>query len=73
MMEVKNKSGASYLCLPVDGGDEPWKPESQENVDGVGSGDVADGVVGVLLAHGRGLRGEGVGERGAQGDEGDGC
>ncbi len=56
----------------VDGRNQPGKSQTEEDVDGVGSGDVADGVVGVLLAHGGGLAGERVGQRGAQGDEGDG-
>ena len=56
----------------VNGGKKPWKPEAEEDVDGVGAGDVSDGVVGVLLADGGRLAGECVGERGAERDEGDG-
>lgn len=60
------------LCCVVDGCDNPWESKTEEYVDGVGSGDVPDGVVGVAFGDGRGLGGEGVGERGAEGHEGDG-
>ena len=38
----------------------------------VGAGDVADGGVSDVVARRRGARGEGVGQRGAEGDESDG-
>merc|ERR1719336_27253 len=55
----------------VDGCDDPRNSETEEDVDRVAPGDVADRVVCMLLVHSRGLAGEGVREGGAQGHEGD--
>ena len=45
----------------IEGSDDPWKPETEEYVDWVGAGHVADGVVRILLVGGGGLAGESVG------------
>ena len=58
--------------LPVDDGDDPGQAQSQEDVDGVGAVDVADGTVGRLLSQRRLLGGEGVRHGGAQGHQRDG-
>ena len=55
----------------VDGCNDPRNSKTEEDVDGVAAGDVADGVVRVLLVDRGHLAGEGVGEGGAQSDEGD--
>ena len=39
----------------VDGCDDPRNSETEEDIDRVAPGDVADRVVGVLLVHGRHL------------------
>ena len=62
----------AHLDLVVDGRDDPGQSEPQEDVDRVAAGHVTDGVVCCLLVDGCDLAGEGVGERGAQGNECDG-
>ena len=56
----------------VTGSDDPGKTKAKEDVDRVAAGHVTDGVVGCLLVDGSNLAGEGVGQRGSQGNEGDG-
>ena len=56
----------------VDGCNDPRNSKTEEDVDGVASSDVADGVVRVLLVDRGHLAGEGVGEGGAESHEGDG-
>ena len=53
----------------VDGGDGPRDADAEEDVDGVGTGDVADGGVGGLVLDGGHLGGEGVCGRDAQSEE----
>lgn len=62
----------THVDLVIDGGNDPGKAQSKEDVDGVAAGDVPDGVIGSLLADGCDLAGEGVREGGAQCYEGDG-
>jgi len=59
------------LAVVVDGADDPGEAESEEDIDGVGASDVADGGVGrVRLLRSR-HGGEGVGQRRAQRHERD--
>ena len=51
---------------------QPWKTQTQENVDAVAASNVANGVVRGPLRRGRGFWCEGIGQRGAQGNKGDG-
>ena len=44
----------------VDGGDGPRDTDAEEDVDGVGAGDVSDGGVGGVVLDGGHLTGEGV-------------
>lgn len=60
------------LDLPVEGSDQPRQSQAQENVDGVGAVDVANGAVSSLLSDGRLLGGEGVRHGGPQGHQRDG-
>ena len=55
----------------VDGCNDPRNSKTEEDVDGVASSDVADGVVRVLLVHRRHLACKRVGEGGAQSNKGD--
>ena len=55
----------------VDGCNDPRNSKTEEDVDGVASSDVADGVVGVLLVDRGHLAGKGVGEGGSQSNKGD--
>ena len=71
-VNIEMSASDTHFAFVVDGGHKPWKPKTQEDVDGVGAGDVADGVVGVLLADGGGFAGEGVWQRRAERDERDG-
>ena len=59
------------LGRPVDGADDPWESHAEEDVDGVGSGNVANGGVSVLGGLGSGHRGEGIGQGGSHGHKGD--
>ena len=52
----------------VDGGHEPRDSEAEENVDGVGAGDVSDSSVSCVFVHGGDLTGERVGKRCSQGN-----
>ena len=52
-----------------DRGNDPRNAEAKVDIDGVGARDVADGVVGSLVADGSRLGGEGIGEGGAESDE----
>merc|ERR1719461_2664311 len=54
----------------VEGSHTPRNTDTKEDIDGVGAGDVAHGGVGGLVLNGSRLRGEGVGYRGSQGDNG---
>ena len=56
----------------IESRDDPWKSEPEEDVDGVWAGDVADGVVGILLIGGGRLAGEGVGQGSSESNERDG-
>ena len=56
----------------VDGCDDPGQSQPQEDVDRVAARHVTDGVVCCLLIDGSDLAGEGVRQRGAQGNECDG-
>ena len=53
--------------------DDPWKPESEKDIDGVGSGDVSDRIVRVLLVCGGGLAGKSIRQGGAQGHKSNCC
>lgn len=53
-------------------GNEPRQPEAEENVDGITSGDVSDGVVRMFLVHGGSSTRKKVRQRSAEGDERDG-
>ena len=53
----------------VDGCDDPGDSQTKEDVNRVAARHVTDGVVGRLLVDGSDLAGEGVRERGAQGNE----
>ena len=53
----------------IDRCNHPWQSQSEENVDGVGSGDVADRVVGSPIHQGRLLAGEQIWQAGSHGDE----
>ena len=55
-----SKRDVTHFGSVVNGRDHPWKPEAEEHVDTVAARDVANGVVGVLLRHGRRLGGKGV-------------
>ena len=57
----------------IESSDDPGESETQEDVDGVRTGDVSDGVVGVLLVGRSSLAREGVRQRRAQGHKSDGC
>lgn len=57
----------------VQGGDHPRQAQTEEHVHGVAAGDVADGVVGVLLLHGGSLAGERVRQRRAHRHQSDSC
>lgn len=46
------------LGAPGDGGDGPRHANAEEDVDGVGAGDVADGSISVLVLDGGDLAGE---------------
>jgi len=46
------------LGAPVDGGDGPRHADTEEDVDGVGAGDIANGGVGVLVLDGGDFAGE---------------
>jgi hypothetical protein len=48
------------LRLPVNGCHRPRDADAQENVDGVGTGDVADRVVGGFVSDGGHLTGKGI-------------
>ena len=58
-VNLKGSADASV----VDGGDGPRDADAEEDVDGVGTGDVADGGVGGIVLDGSDLGGEGVCER----------
>lgn len=62
----------TYICGVVNGRNDPRESETEKHVDGVGSGDVSDGVVRMALGDGGRLGGEGVRKRRAQSDKRDG-
>ncbi len=66
---LQNKA---YPCTVVDGSDDPGQAQAQEDVDGVGAGDVSDRVVSIFLAHGRSFARESVRQGGAQRNESNG-
>mgnify|MGYP007078274015 CR=1 FL=1 len=63
--------GTSELS-PVDSSGCPWESQTEEDVDGVGTGDVADARVSVSFVLSGGLGGKRVGEGSAHSDKGDG-
>ena len=67
----KNKVNWTHIHGMVDGCNDPRNSKTEEDVDGVASSDVADGVVRVLLVDRGHLAGKGVGEGGAQSNKGD--
>mmetsp|Transcript_55879 Transcript_55879/g.130963 ORF Transcript_55879/g.130963 Transcript_55879/m.130963 type:complete len:239 (+) Transcript_55879:437-1153(+) len=58
---------------PVDRGDQPREPQPQEHVHRVGSGHVPNSVVRGLVGPDGKDGGKGVGERGAESHDGEGC
>ena len=61
-----------YLNGVVDGCDGPRQSQTQEHIDGVATGHIADGVVSSFLTNSRSLAGKCVGERRAKCHKGDG-
>ena len=57
----------------IESSDDPGESETEEDVDGIRTGDVSDGVVRVLLVGSGRLAREGVRQRGAQSNERDSC
>mmetsp|Transcript_33819 Transcript_33819/g.60415 ORF Transcript_33819/g.60415 Transcript_33819/m.60415 type:complete len:240 (-) Transcript_33819:1788-2507(-) len=64
--------GDAALDLPVDGGDGPGEPDSEEDVDRVGAGDVTQRCIRGLLLLSRNLGSKGVRERRPEGHKCDG-